>query len=250
MSVSPVKYADDLTTSEFLMGSLPGQTQLALDCIDEWGKSFSLAANGKKTKDMVISTRKEANIPFPPHPTIAGNEIQRVTTFKLLGVHISYDLTWDAHIQYMLSRVRPRIYYLCIAKRPKKAVLSVDVLTQIYLTFIRPILEYASPVWGGLPNHLSDSLESVQKRCMRIIGLSVDSIPTLASRRERATLRTLEHILQDESSPLWAFLTRSADTHYGLRSRRPYCAKMISKTKRHALSFIPRALDLLYASGH
>ncbi|KAI8481221.1 hypothetical protein Bbelb_410240 [Branchiostoma belcheri] len=188
-SVAPVKYADDLTTSEALMGSLPGQTQKALNSIDDWGRSFSLAANGKKTKDMVISARKEPNVPIPPQPTISGQVIERVTSFKLLGVYIAADLTWDAHIEYMMNRARPRMYYLSVAK---KAGLPIDVLMQIYLTFIRPILEYASPVWGGLPKHLSDSLESIQKRCLRIIGLPADALPTLANRRERATLRTIE----------------------------------------------------------
>ncbi len=38
-SVIPVKYADDLTITEFLMGSLPGLTQKALDSIvDAWSK--------------------------------------------------------------------------------------------------------------------------------------------------------------------------------------------------------------------
>ncbi|KAI8490575.1 hypothetical protein Bbelb_318430 [Branchiostoma belcheri] len=49
--------------------------------------------------------------------------------------------------------------------------------------------------------------ESVQKRCLRIIGLSADSLPTLESTRDRATLRTLDNILQDNTSPLWAFIT-------------------------------------------
>ncbi len=33
------------------------------------------------------------------------------------------------------------------------------------LDFIRPVLEYASPVWGGLPKGLSEELERIQKRC-------------------------------------------------------------------------------------
>uniref|UniRef100_A0A673HCM6 Reverse transcriptase domain-containing protein n=1 Tax=Sinocyclocheilus rhinocerous TaxID=307959 RepID=A0A673HCM6_9TELE len=61
-SVIPVKYADDLTITEFLMGSLPGLTQKALDSVVEWGQEFTLAMNGVKTVDMVISARREDNI--------------------------------------------------------------------------------------------------------------------------------------------------------------------------------------------
>jgi len=39
-----------------------------------------------------------------------------------------------------------------------------------YISVVRPILEYACPVWHtGLTAAQSDTLESVQKRAMRII---------------------------------------------------------------------------------
>ncbi|KAI7798648.1 hypothetical protein IRJ41_011504 [Triplophysa rosa] len=52
-SVIPVKYADDLTITEFLIGSLPGLTQKALDSVVEWGQEFTLVLNGAKTVDMI-----------------------------------------------------------------------------------------------------------------------------------------------------------------------------------------------------
>ncbi len=98
-SVIPVKYADDLTITEFLMGSLPGLTQKALDSVVEWGQEFTLAMNEGKTVDMVIIARRENNIPSPPSSVISGHAINRVSTFKLLGVQISSDLSWDAHVK-------------------------------------------------------------------------------------------------------------------------------------------------------
>ncbi len=103
--------------------------------------------NGAKTVDMVIHARREDNIPSPPSPVISGHAIRTVSTFKLLGVQISSDLSWDAHIKYMISKVCHRIYYLCAAKQ---VGLPCDVLMQVYLTFIWPVLEYASPVWTGM----------------------------------------------------------------------------------------------------
>ncbi|XP_035682747.1 uncharacterized protein LOC118420146 [Branchiostoma floridae] len=157
ISVAPVKYADDLTNTELLMGSLPGQMQLAINEVDSWAKSYSMAANVKKTKDMVVSCRKEAV--NPPPLTLNGENVERVRRFKLLGVIVSDDLSWGPHIEYMLSKVSPRIHYLRLSKR---AGLPADVLLQIYKTFIRPVLEYGSPVWGGLPRGLAEELEKVQ----------------------------------------------------------------------------------------
>ncbi|KAI8516644.1 hypothetical protein Bbelb_052250 [Branchiostoma belcheri] len=122
---------------------------------------------------------------------------------------------------------------------------------QIYLTFIRPILEYASPVWGGLPKHLSDSLESIQKRCLRIIGLPADALPTLASRHERATQRRLENILKDNTSPLWGFITTPSANHYNLR-RGGRHQSMINKSKRHSISTTSEVSQHMHieAPGH
>ncbi|KAI8508077.1 hypothetical protein Bbelb_143170 [Branchiostoma belcheri] len=176
----------------------------------------------------------------PPHPTVDGKQIQRVTSFKLLGVHISADLTWDAHVQHMLSKTRPRIYYLAAAR---KAGLPPDVLTQIYLSFIRPILEYASPVWGGLPIRLTHILEGVQKRCCRIMGIPTNSLPTLASRRDQATLRVFRSILDDKDNPLNCFISCPLRSGYDLRRVRHVMTSR-SRTKRHEQSFFPRAIKL------
>ena len=93
----------------------------------------------------------------------------------LLGVHISCDLSWDSHIQYMAaSRCRQGSITVVLPK----AGLPSAILKQIYLTFTRPMLENASPVWGGLIKGLLEELESVQKPCCsRNIGIPSFSPP-------------------------------------------------------------------------
>ncbi|KAI8490812.1 hypothetical protein Bbelb_316050 [Branchiostoma belcheri] len=140
----------------------------------------------------------------------------------------------------MLSKTRPRIYYLAAAR---KAGLSTDVLTQIYVSFIRPILEYASPVWGGLPKRLAYTLEGVQRCCCRIMGISPNSLPTLASRRDQATLRVFRSILDDKDNPLNCFISCPLHSGYDLRRVR-HVMTSHSRTKRHEQSFFPRAIKL------
>lgn len=151
---------------------------------------FSLSMNGAKTMDMVISARREDNIPSPPSPIISGQSIRRVSTFKLLWVQISSDLSQDAHIKDMLSKTRTRIHYLSVAKR---AGLPCDVLKLIYLSFICPILKYARPVWGGLTKGLSKELERVHERCCRTIGSPSSSLSSLSERRDEATVHPHQH---------------------------------------------------------
>lgn len=67
----------------------------------------------------------------------------------------------------------------------------------MYCSLIRSVLEYASLVWAGLPDYLSDLIESVQREALRIIlpNLSYDQalvrsgLQTLLERRGQACKR-------------------------------------------------------------
>ena len=70
--------------------------------------------NGKKTKEILIGQVKRN---APPLLTLGGTDVERVTTFKLLGVHISDDLKWAWHVDALASKVASRIYFLKQLKR-------------------------------------------------------------------------------------------------------------------------------------
>ena len=99
-------------------------------------------------------------------------------------------------------------------------------LIQVYCSLVRPILEYASPVWAALPNCLVQSVESVQKSALGIIfpDCSYESaivrcgLPTLLSRRDEACGRFISNI--KESGFLSHLLPQPTNVAhgYGLRS--------------------------------
>jgi len=47
-----------------------------------------------------------------PCLTMQSGVIERVDAFKLLGVTVSSDLSWEAHENTICARVAPRLYYL------------------------------------------------------------------------------------------------------------------------------------------
>jgi len=53
--------------------------------------------NTNKTRELIISFNKKVNAEDIPPLCINGNNIDRVTTFKLLGVFVSSALSWDYH---------------------------------------------------------------------------------------------------------------------------------------------------------
>ena len=105
-----------------------------------------------------ISKIKEMLISFLRVPMVfdalssSGLNIEIVHTFKLLGVIISSDLTCNAHIDYICTKASKRLYALRILKR--SGAPANDLIT-VFCAFIRPVLEYASPVWHfSLPQFL------------------------------------------------------------------------------------------------
>ena len=84
-----------------------------------------------QTKELFISKKR----PPSTHPplSINGKLIGRVSIFKLLGVWVSEDLTWNDHVAQMLSHASPKLCYL---KQLKQAGLSVDDLVMYYRAVI------------------------------------------------------------------------------------------------------------------
>ena len=67
------------------------------------------------------------------------------------------DLKWNTHVSSIVSKVCKRIHYLRVCR-------TVHLGLTTYIPKIRPVLEYASPVWGGLPIYLEEDLQRVQNR--------------------------------------------------------------------------------------
>ena len=79
--------------------------------------------------------------PFPPAPfTVGGSVIERVLSYKLLGVYISEDLSWNVHIEHIVKKANKRLY----AQRTlKKSNLTIMQLVQVYCSIVWSVLEYA-----------------------------------------------------------------------------------------------------------
>ena len=116
-------------------------------------------------------------VEFLPYVDINGTGIERVTQTKVtkqnktkvLGVAISSDLSWNAHVDGILAKARKRVYKIMIYQL-KRAGINQNVSVRICISVIRPVVEYACPVWHTiLPKYLSDNIEIIQKRCLQII---------------------------------------------------------------------------------
>ena len=137
---------------------------------------------------MVINVMNNPN--FLLTPIVFGNTmIQCVTSYKLLGLFIDDDLKWTIHVDYTYKNACKKLYSLRLLRRA--GVTSTGIL-KVYLSVIRPVLEYTVPVWKSISEVQSEKLESIKKRALKIIfpsteryteALSLARLETLAARR-------------------------------------------------------------------
>ena len=141
--------------------------------------------------------------------------------------------------------------YLCVFYSLKKGAINItlgseqtncpDLKARLTL-----MLEYTSPVWGGLPEYLANEIQRVQNRSLDIIGVPRDMLPALEERRDEAAKAELQRILADKKHPNHAFIKHSRSYNFTLRSSAKLSVP-VSKTTRHMNSFLPRASHILTA---
>ena len=77
-----------------------------------------------------LSSKKKVNVSDIPLLCINGHNIERVNEFKLLGVIITADLSWDSRVAYMLQKVAKRMY--CINYLARAGLPTSDILCLLF----------------------------------------------------------------------------------------------------------------------
>ena len=158
------QFADDTALTAVAPTPTDAEEHLQLAVIESaaWLNLWKLIINTKKTVVMETTRR-----PLPWQFTITLNEVplSQVTSHKHLGITISSDLRWTAHVDSILAKASRLLGVL----RRLRSSLSRDALCQFYIAYIRPILEYASIAWSNLTSTLATRLERLQRRAAKII---------------------------------------------------------------------------------
>lgn len=215
------KFIDDTTLSEALKSrSASSNMSACCDQLQQWSTSNLLQINLSKTKEMIFGHLCK----HPPSVVMLnGQPVQRVTDFKLLGVVVSNDLRWEAHVDAICAKASSKIYYL---KMLKRAGLSTNDLLCFYTSVIRPTLEYVCYVWHhGLTLAQSDRLEALQKRSLRIIfgdlyfgipyftALQISGLDSLHTRRTDLS-KTFFHQICDPANIIHHLLPQNVMQNY------------------------------------
>ena len=154
---------------------------------------------------------------FTLRPLVVGNNcIEHVSTYKILGVFIDSDLRWNSHVDYIYKKACRKLYSLRILRR---AGVDQGSMLKVCTSSVRSLLEYAVSVWQTISGYLSDKIESIQKRALKIIFPSADSysdalelarVKTLAYRRDKIC-KDYMYKMKDLNHPLHPLLSIRLD---------------------------------------
>ena len=163
---SPIRlFADDTTL--FITVNEPAAAAASLNSdlqeIETWAEQWLVVFNPSKTKSMIISRKRISRT----HPDLVfmDQTLQNETEHKHLGLILRSDLTWSSHINEIINKGMKIVNIL----KHLQMRLSRKSLEILYLSFIRPILEYGSAVWDGCTSSESERLENVQLAAARVI---------------------------------------------------------------------------------
>ena len=218
---SLVLYADDMLLYRAIDGPEDFATlQRDINAVNNWVSNNYLQFNVSKCKFMHISHKRQFHHPIPDL-LLDGQSLERVTSFKYLGILLTSDLKWSCHIESICSKAR-KILGLIYRRFCEHA--EPSALLQLYMSLVRPHLEYGCHIWDPHLQKDKVMLENVQKFGLRICArqwdlgynelLSNFHAPTLQDRRLYHKLCNMYKIVNNLISfPPSIFVPRHSSHH-------------------------------------
>ena len=204
-----LKYADD--TTFYLECCNTNETNLVGDAIltaSRWSDDNNMILNQVKT--IVMNTDLSRQNHYCDSILVGDTSISPSTETKLLGVTVDNKLSFNSHVDSLISKTNSRIFLM---RQLKTAGLNADGLKTYFITNIRSILLYGSPAWYTLLSQTcKDSLELIQRSATRVILPDLDyddrlvqlGLPTLNSFIFTHCQNHFSKIRNDSSHPLFS----------------------------------------------
>ena len=183
--------ASDVGVDELYVPASSLKTQDNLNKIADWTTTNMMKLNEDKTSYMVFS-RSETE--FATRLTVNGKTIDRIEETKLVGVWLTTLLDWEKNTKEMCRKAYARMTMLT---KLKYVGVPKEDLLNIYILYIRSLLEYCSVVWHStITGEQSQNIEWIQNLCLKVIlgdgyesALESCELMTLSDRREEKCLK-------------------------------------------------------------
>ena len=240
----------DIATGSLFINPDNIKSQGYLEKIESWTENKQMKLNIKKTNYMIINF--SAKHQFNTRLSIGGFKVDQVSETKLLGLKIRDDLTWKSNTEMLTKKAYMR---MIILKKLVQFDIPIEELIQIYILYIRSVVEQYAVVWhSSITKGEKNDLERTQKVALKIIFgnsyttysdvLEWAGLDTLAARRTKLCLNFATKCTKNEK-------TRSMfpvnQTEIDTRNHEHYIVTN-ARTERLARSAIPFMQRLLNAN--
>ncbi|KAK1783961.1 hypothetical protein P4O66_004638, partial [Electrophorus voltai] len=189
-----VKFADDT----IVMGLISDNDERAyleeIKHLENWCQENNLL-NISKTKELIVDCSKKQERHYQL-VRISGTTVERVDSFRYLGVHISQDLSWSRYTNSLAKKARQRLYHLrCL----RDFRLPSKVLRNFYTCTIKSILTGNITVWfGNSTKQDRQALQRVVRSAERITHMELPDLQTIYYKRCQTKAR---RIVKDRTHP-------------------------------------------------
>ena len=172
-----VKFADDTALVD--VSNNDDHFEAAVKDLQKWCGDHHLELNVKKTKEMVVDFRK--NRTQIRELEVNGESVERVETYKYLGVHIDNRLTFADHIHHTYTKCQQRLYLL---RRLSRLHVNHDILRAYYACHVESVITYAFVAWyQGCGVKDKNKLDKIVNVGSKLCGRKCNSVLCLYEKR-------------------------------------------------------------------
>ncbi len=125
---------------------------------------LKLVLNANKTKNMFF-TRCRTKITVPPILTLEGDYIERVNSYKYLGIWLDERLGFNIHIENLLKKLRPKLGFLFRIKKCFPFEAKKRIIQSCFLS----VLNYGDVVYMHANLSLLKKLDSIYHAAIRFV---------------------------------------------------------------------------------
>ena len=156
-------FADDAVIYRSIQSEKDSELlQQDLDDLLRWETEWGMKFHPNKCNLLRVTRRKK---PITTTYRIREHQLEEVETAKYLGVILSKDLSWKAHVKMVTCKANHTLSFLQrnVSDCPK----SLKELS--YKALVRPQVEYCSSIWD--PHHKThvQQIEGIQNRAARFV---------------------------------------------------------------------------------
>jgi hypothetical protein len=159
------QFADDLVLWERAdLGEIAaGKLQKRIKALTKWADGLGLQFSPEKCVAIKFTRRRKHG--GYPSIKIKGVKLKYGDSAKYLGVTWDKGVTWKNHIKQVVSTANKRVGILSFMSKQNHG-LNQKIMITLYKTLVRPILEYASEIWGDASPTNLKKLDSVQHQAL------------------------------------------------------------------------------------